>query len=114
MTTADPFVEILAARGWLPRPPTRAATSRVAYPRNDGSELLLERRDDNLWLWVIERDDKRCFEIDPSGAFDVLLDKVVAIQDELTVDTYLAHYLDLSALGEISIVAWEQYEPAYR
>jgi len=110
MTAADPIVEILAAQGWQPRPPTCDAGSRVAYPRADGTELLVERRGEGLWLWVVEPGDKRCFELELEADLDGVLTGITSIQDQLSIENHLSHYLELSSVCPVSIVAWEQFE----
>ncbi len=110
MTAYDPIVEILASRGWQPLPPTSDADTRVAYPRADGSELRVERRGAGLWLWVVEHGEKRCFELSLDGELDLALTGIAEAQDDLTIDNHLRHYLQLSSITEVSIVAWEQYE----
>ena len=94
------IVDALVKAGW------QAEGARAVYARR-GSRLVVEPRE-MLWLVIDEADDRRAIGIEPTVAPEAVAKEIVRLQDSLSIDSYLAAYGELGAIGDISIVAWEQ------
>jgi hypothetical protein len=49
-------------------------------------------------------------QIDYEGHLEQVLEKIVAIQDDLSLDSYLGHYLALQSICPVSILMVEQFQ----
>ena len=114
MTASRSIVEALLAAGWQPEAPRPGADRRAAHSRLDGSRLVVETREDGLWLVIDEPGERRVLGIEPSVAAAEVAAAIVAIQDTLSVASYLEAYGALGAIGDVSIVAWEQFDAGWR
>jgi hypothetical protein len=103
----------LLKSGWKDTAALRKNVSRTLVYEQKGDEgLVLEERDDALWLWIEGTGDRRVFSFTPSEEAQVsaLLSALNGIRDQLTVDSYLEHYGTLQEVCPVSIVAWEQFD----
>jgi hypothetical protein len=62
----------------------------------------------HIRLMIYGPGDERCLQIDYEGHLEQVLEQIAAIQDELSLDSYLGHYLALQSICPVSIVAIEQ------
>jgi hypothetical protein len=100
---ADPIVDGLRNAGWTAGTPRPGASARVEHGRRDGSRIVVEIRDDSVWFVIDEPSDRRVLGIEPSSPPDEVVAAILALADG-----------DLGAVGAVSIVAWEQFDPDWR
>jgi hypothetical protein len=60
-------------------------------------------------LMIYGRGDVRGLQIEYGDKLKEVLDKLVSIQDDLSLDSYLTHYLELQSICPISILMVEQF-----
>src|SRR5690349_7487505 len=99
-------IDELVKLGW------RRDGARAIHART-GSRLVVENRE-VLWLVIDEAADRRVLGIQPVIAPAAVAKAIVRLQDELSIDSYLSAYGELGDVGDISIIAWEQFEPGWR
>jgi hypothetical protein len=83
---------------------------RWEYRQPKGTTIAIEPREGALWLWLDLHGDKRCLGLE--GDVTAILAAVHARQDDISTDNYLSHYGELGSVCSVSIIAWEQFEPA--
>lgn len=103
--------DALLNAGWHEVTPTRRGVSRAFVFERGADGLILEMRGADLWLWIESPADRRVLSLKPSAVQRApVVNALVAAQAELSVQSYLGHYLALQRLAPVSIVAWEQLE----
>jgi len=60
-----------------------------------------------------DTDQFNYFQIKPEDMITTL-NTLIAAQDKADIHHYFGFYFDMQAAGEVSILAWEQWEPNYR
>jgi hypothetical protein len=96
-------IDELVKLGW------RREGARAVHTRT-GSRLVVEARE-LLWLVIDEAADRRVLGIQPVIAPTAVAKAIARLQDELSIESYLHAYGELGDVGDISIVAWEQFAP---
>lgn len=103
--------DALLTAGWHEVTPTRRGVSRAFVFERGAEGLILEVRGAELWLWIEGAADRRVLSLQPSAVQRLpVVNAVVEAQADLSVQSYLGHYLALQRLAPVSIVAWEQLE----
>lgn len=103
--------EPLLAAGWHEVTPTRRGVTRAWVFERGADGLILEERGAELWLWIESAVDRRVLSLRPSSVQrSPLVAALVEAQSDLSVQSYLGHYLALQRLAPVSIVAWEQLD----
>jgi hypothetical protein len=111
---ADPLFDALISAGWIAESPRPKSEARVARARRDGSRLVVERRGERLWIVIDEPGERRVLGLEPTAALADVAAAIVALQDTLSVGSYLMAYGELGSVGGVSIIAWEQFDPDWR
>jgi hypothetical protein len=109
------MVTRLAARGWveesvadLPRNRLNAgAKACLSYK----GRLSLRYHPGNgyIRLMIYGHGDERCFQIDYEDRLEPVLEHILSVQDDLSLDTYLSQYLAIQAICPVSILMVEQF-----
>lgn len=103
----------LIAAGWTSAPPREGAAWRVVRQRA-GDRVVAEQRDGGpLWLVADQPGDRRVLGIEPTASAREVVAAIVAVQDSFSVGDYFGAYGDLGAIGDVAIIAWEQFDPAW-
>lgn len=103
----------LLRSGWKETKPLRKNVARtLVYEQQGDDGLVLEERDDALWIWIEGAGDRRVIGVSPTNESELrrVLDAIDAMRDALTVSSYLTHYGTLSGICSTSIIAWEQFD----
>jgi len=58
--------------------------------------------------------DVRWFQMEYGDQLDSLIDAIIEVQDNLSLDNYFACYSAFSSVCPTSFLAWEQWENNYR
>jgi hypothetical protein len=115
MTAASIVLGTLTANGWDAEPTRFPAKvdARVSYTR-PGTRLVLEHHAarQQLLLWIEAGEERRAIALTYGHRLDDVLAKLIALQETLSLETYLQQYGQLSLVCGTSIVAWEQFETA--
>ncbi len=118
------FPELLTARGWAlsasPAFPEKAghrATAYYAYHNAKGNRLTLAVFDqDKLIRFRIfdpTQPEAAWFQIGIDPEVDQVIAEIDARRDEIDRKEAFGFYFAISDLGDVSILAWEQYEEGY-
>jgi hypothetical protein len=110
----DKVIEGLVAAGWQREPPRPGAEQRVVHARADGSRLVVETRDEGLWLVIDEPGDRRVLGLQPTAPQAAVAQAIVVLQDTASIASYFSAYGALGDVGEVSIIAWEQFDPGWQ
>jgi len=108
------IVDDLIAAGWTREQPRPGAEERVVHPRANGSRIVVETRDEGLWFVIDERNDRRVLGIQPSAPVEAVTRKIIELADTAAIGNYFSVYGDLGDVGEVAIIAWEQFDPDWR
>jgi hypothetical protein len=108
---ASSIVDELVAAGWKPAEPRPGGRQRAEHARRGGSRVVAEQRGDSLWLVIDEPSDRRVLGIEPAAEPAEVAAAIVALQDTVSIASYFSAYGDLGAVGAVSIIAWEQFDP---
>jgi hypothetical protein len=83
----DILIEALTGCGWEPLDPAPETDARLVFGRSEGRVEIAHRpAQHELWLTLTSDDDKRILALPYGEAVDVVVDKVVAMQAELSVE----------------------------
>lgn len=105
MLIRDILIEALTGCGWEPLDPPSEADARLVLGRSEG-RVEIEHRParGELWLTLRSDGDKRILALPYGDAVDVVVDKVVAMQAELSFDRHEENLRQLTTACAASIV----------
>lgn len=106
------FIQKLVDQGWIKGDLAVLPKNKL----NEGLEVFLAYKNvhmlrvykDYFRLTLLGHNDERCFQIESENP-DPIIDYLIKNKETLSMDTYLQHYMELQALGMVSILAIEQF-----
>jgi hypothetical protein len=119
------FTEMLMSNGWTAESGApfaekagQGADAYFSFKNGKGNLLTLcvFEKDANVRFRVFDpgRRDVSWLQIVIDGDIDGVIAKIVEKQDEITQEGAFGFYFEVSGLGDVSILAWEQWEDNYR
>lgn len=113
MSAKERIKEILSSNGWKSESVSgkQERDLRMAYHTND-SRLLIDHRfkRDEFWFWLVNNSNKVCFGFPDNDAAIKMIEKINGDKETFSANDSFGPYFDLQAVGEISIMAWEQFQ----
>ena len=119
------FTQILSSNHW-----TELSTPPFAENVGKGADTYFtyqNKKDNTLTVSIFSKDKKIRFrvfniktkevawlEIAIDSAVNTVISKIVEEQENITQADAFGFYFSISGLGEVAILAWEQYEDDYR
>jgi hypothetical protein len=101
------MLSALASFAWKKLPPLRGGvTQQWVFDQGKGSRLELEERGDHYWLWMVSRENKHCLQLKPNSV-PAMVD-VMAVHAK-QMDNSLKATEMLCAVGDVSVLRWEQF-----
>ena len=122
---ATHFQEMLKSNHWMEE-------LKPSFAENAGQGATIyyshkNKQKNTLTIAVFEKDKQIRFRVyDPKtkeqswlqieidADVDKVVSKIIAQQDEITQEEAFGFYFSISGLGDVSILAWEQFEDDYR
>lgn len=118
------FSNLLVASGWtlgttaaFPEKAGHGATAYYAYHNAKGNRLTLAvfEQDQFIRFRIYDQTqpDAAWFQIGIDADVDQVIAEIDARRDEIQREGAFGFYFSISELGDVSILAWEQYEDDY-
>jgi hypothetical protein len=119
------FIEILKSNNWkeeltqsFSEKAGKGADLYFSYNNKKGNTLTFSifTNDKNIRFRVYDPNTKEVswLQIGMDASIDKVISAIVEKQDEITQPDTFMFYFSISGLGEVAILAWEQYEDNYR
>jgi hypothetical protein len=114
MSIVKSIIEIMSGHGWQPLPVRQPERVDARLRFEGAARLELEHRPEReeLWLWIHAKDDRRCLGLEYGARLNDVLVAICALQQNLSIASYIGAIGDLQKVCPTSVIAWEQFEIA--
>jgi hypothetical protein len=113
MSTKENIKEFLSQNGWKSEPVDgkQERDLRMAYQNGD-TRILIDHRfnREEYWLWIVNNSNKVCFGFPDDDAAMKMVEKINSDKGTLDANDSFGPYFELQSVGEVSIMAWEQFK----
>jgi hypothetical protein len=118
------FIELLMAANWksdnlsFKEKASRKAAHYFSYQNSRNNQLGLAVFPDEKFIrfrvFDMKTNEVSYLEIAIDNSTETIVGKIIEKQEELVQNDTFSFYFGISSLGEVSVLAWEQFEDDYR